>query len=409
MLETDVQLRAATLSVLSNERWMGKKFYRGADGSIHKQSNGLFTNGRVKRFEAPSSVALAELIKALKPTDALCLGVPKDDIPSSAVTTRHRSDHLRKIGINCITRTKENFAFPEGEGWLLIDYDDKGIPEPTHAAIKANGGVFQILLRLWPELERGDFIIKPSSSAGVYLAGTQPSNTAGFHMFVRLRNASQVPKALKALHAKCWDCGLGYHLISKSGQQLDRSIVDVSVGSPERLIFTADPILLDGIKRTQVETIQHSGVALNAPGLPISAAWTLSRDIDRQNGIESAKSIRDNFMEQQAERHVEEHGTTLPEARAIVRSRIRGRVLSDNDVLETVANGLQSVGEILDTLKPSDVLPCADPIEGREYNPTAASVIWQFGHKHPALVSHAHGIQTVYQFARFIDGDARHG
>ena len=83
--------------------------------------------------------------------------------------------------------------------------------------------------------------------------------------------------------------------------------------------------------------------------------------------------------------------------------------MSDNDVLETVVNGLQSVGEILDTLKPSDVLPCADPIEGREYNPTAASVIWQFGHKHPALVSHAHGIQTVYQFARFIDGSARHG
>ena len=156
MLETDVQLRAATLSVLSNERWMGKKFYRGADGSIHKQSNGLFTNGRVKRFEAPSSVELAELMSALKPTDALCLVVPKDDIQASAITTRYRTNHLRKIGINCITRTKENFAFPEGEGWLLIDYDDKNIPEPTHAAIEAQGGVFQILLRLWPELERDE-------------------------------------------------------------------------------------------------------------------------------------------------------------------------------------------------------------------------------------------------------------
>jgi hypothetical protein len=190
---------------------------------------------------------------------------------------------------------------------------------------------------------------------------------------------------------------------------LDRSIIDVSVGSPERLIFTADPILLDGIQRVPVETIQNSGVAIDGPSLPISAAWARARDIDRQNGIEGAKSIRDNFMQEQVKRHVEEYGATLTEARAIVRSRIRGRVLSDHDVLDTVANGLQTVGDILDTLKPADVVPCADPIEGREYNPTAASVIWQFSHKHPALVSHAHGMQTVYQFARCIDWGARHG
>ena len=409
MLETNVELRTATLSVLRNERWMGKIFYCGHDGSIHKQSNGLFTNGRVKQLETPSSIDLTKLVKALEPTDALCLGVPKGDIPSAAVTSRHRSEHLRKNGINCITRTKEYFAFPEGEGWLLIDYDDKGIPESIHEAIEAHGGVFQILLRLWPQLKQGDFVIKPSSSAGVHLPGTHPSNSTGFHMFVRLRNASQVPKALQALHARCWDCGLGYHLISKSGQQLDRSIIDVSVGSPERLIFTADPILLDGIQRVPVETIQNSGVAIDGPSLPISAAWTRARDIDRQNGIEGAKSIRDNFIGEQTKRHVEEYGATLTEARAIVRSRIRGRVLSDHDVLDTAANGLQTVGDILDTLKPADVVPCADPIEGREYNPTAASVIWQFSHKHPALVSHANGMQTVYQFARCVDWGNRHG
>lgn len=409
MLGTDVELRAATLSVMRNERWMGKKFYRGADGTIQKQSNGLFTNGRVKRFETPSSINLAKLANDLKPTDALCLGVPKDNITSAAVTTRRRSDHLRKKGINYIARTKEYFAFPEGEGWLLIDYDDKGIPAPIHEAIEAHGGVFQILLRLWPELEQGDFLLKPSSSSGVHLPGTQPSTSAGFHMFVRLRNASYVPKALQALHARCWGCGLGYHLISKSGQQLDRSIIDVSVGSPERLIFTADPILLDGIQRVPVDTIQNSGVAIDGPSLPISAAWTRARDIDRQNGIEGAKSIRDNFIGEQTKRHVEEYGATLTEARAIVRSRIRGCVLSDNDILDTVSNGLQTVGDILDEVKSYDVVPCADPIEGREYNPTAASVIWQFGHKHPALVSHAHGIQTVYQFARYIARGTRHG
>ena len=46
-------------------------------------------------------------------------------------------------------------------------------------------------------------------------------------------------------------------------------------------------------------------------------------------------------------------------------------------------------------------LPCADPIEGRDYNPTAASILWGSTHKAPALISHAHGLTTVYRFERF--------
>lgn len=78
-------------------------------------------------------------------------------MPSAAVTTSRPSNHLRKNGINCIARTWEYITLPEGEGWLLIDYDDKCIAEPIHEAIELQGGVFQILLRLWPELEQGDF------------------------------------------------------------------------------------------------------------------------------------------------------------------------------------------------------------------------------------------------------------
>ena len=77
-------------------------------------------------------------------------------MPSAAVTTSRLSNHLRKNGINCIARTWEYITLPEGEGWLFIDYDDKGIPEPIHEAIEPQVDVFQILLRLWPELEQGD-------------------------------------------------------------------------------------------------------------------------------------------------------------------------------------------------------------------------------------------------------------
>ena len=409
MLATNLEKDTAHISVLRNKRWMGKKFYIGKDGSIQKQSNGLFTDGVVKTLEMPTSAHLTKLVKHLKCTDALCLGSPYATTSNTKVSTRQRSALIKDMGAPCITRTKDDFGFPDNEGWLLIDFDDKDLPEPIKGKLSAVGGIYEALRRLWPELECGDFLIKPSSSAGVHLPDTEPTAASGFHMFVRINDARAIPQTLKSLHARCWDSGFGYHLISKSGVQLDRSLIDVSVGSPERLIFTADPILEDGILRTPPPILQQDGIALAALKMPLSSEWTRLRDIDRQRTAAKAQEVRAVFMETQAERHLHEFGGTLAEARTIVTARVQGCVLSDDDVLMTVRLGSQAVGTILGSMSRGDIIACADPIEGREYNPTAAAVIWQNNHKHPVLISHAHGHQTVYQFERFSNGGLRHG
>jgi len=409
MLETNEDKLPARLSVLTNKTWMGKKFFRGDDGGIKKQSNGLFTDGIVQSLEVPNAAQLANLIAKLKPTDALCLGVHNADSNTVRASTRSKSARIQHSGIQCIARTKDHFSFHDGEGWLLIDFDDKDLPQKINDRIDANGEIYAVLLQLWPELERGDFLIKPSSSAGVHLPDTEPAAANGFHMFVRIKNARAIPQTLQALHARCWDNGYGYHLISKSGQQLDRSLIDVSVGSPERLIFTADPILSDGILRTPPPVVQQDGAALCTLQLPVRSEWSRLRDIDRQRSSAEALRVRAKFMDQQAERLVREFGGTLSHARAVVASRVQGRVLRDADVLDTVSTGMQLVGSILDTMAQGKILACADPIEGRSYNPTAAAILWQSNHKFPVLISHAHGLKTVYQFERFLSGDRRHG
>ena len=409
MLGTNEDKYPARLSVLRNKTWMGKKFFRGDDGGIQKQSNGLFTDGVVQSLEVPNAAYLANLIAKLKPTDALCLGVHNADSNTVRASTRIKSARIQDSGIQCIARTKDHFSFHDGEGWLLIDFDDKDLPPQINDRIDANGGIYAVLLQLWPELEHGDFLIKPSSSAGVHLPDTEPAAASGFHMFVRIKNARTIPQTLQALHARCWDNGFGYHLISKSGQQLDRSLIDVSVGSPERLIFTADPILSDGILRTPPPVVQQDGAALCDLKLPFRSEWLRLRDIDRQRSSAQALRVRAKFMDQQADRHVREFGGTLYHARAVVASRVQGRVLRDADVLDTVSAGMQSVGSILDSMAQGKILACADPIEGRSYNPTAAAVLWQSNQKFPVLISHAHGLQTVYRFERFLSGGQRDG
>ena len=409
MLGTNLDKHPARLSVLRNKKWMGKKFFCDDDGGIQKQSNGLFTDGIVRSLEVPNATQLATLITKLKPTDALCLGVHNAGSNTVRASTRSKSARIQDSGTQCIARTKDYFSFHDGEGWLLIDFDDKDLPTLIKDKIHSLGGIYKVLQRLWPELERGDFLIKPSSSAGIHLPDTEPAAVSGFHMFVRIKNARAIPQTLQALHARCWDNGFGYHLISKSGQQLDRSLIDVSVGSPERLIFTADPILSDGILRTPPPVVQQDGAALSVLKLPVRSEWSRLRDIDRQGSSAEALRVRAKFMETQAERHVQRFGGALPQARAVITSRVQSRMLSDADFLDTVSVGIIPVGSILDAMVQNTKVACADPIEGREYNPTAAAVIWQNNHKFPVLISHAHGLQTVYHFERYLSGGWRHG
>ena len=48
---------------------------------------------------------------------------------------------------------------------------------------------------------------------------------------------------LEALHDRCWLAGLGWIALSKVGSYRDMSIIDVSVGAPERLVFEGAPIV----------------------------------------------------------------------------------------------------------------------------------------------------------------------
>ena len=392
---------AAVISVLTNQSWMGKRFAIDDAGQLQKQVNGLFTRGRVSVHDARCANDLLDLTEALSAEDALCLGVPSCGERDMIVVTRGSKNRLTTPSKICITRTKDDFGFPDGEGWLLLDHDTKDLPVSVKSKMADLGGIFAALTTIWPDLADADFLVRPSSSAGVCIAGETPADATGFHMFVRLKSASDIPSALRALHARCWQHGLGYHLISKSGQMLDRSIIDVSVGSPERLIFTAPPILGPNVLRQAPPTVCHEGVALDAPRQPYDLAWSRTRDIARQTAKPEADARCAAFLQEAIEQRVSTHGGSYAEAETLVMSRVQGRCLSDDDVLVLAGGRPAIIGDLLDQIKTGDVIACADPIEGPDYNPTAAAVIWKPPYRTPALVSHAHGMVTQYEFARF--------
>ena len=106
-------------------------------------------------------------------------------------------------------------------------------------------------------------------------------------------------------------------------------------------------------------------------------------------------------MQDAIKQRVSAHVGSYAEAEQLVMSRVYGRCLSDDDVLVLAGGRPSLVGDLLDHIKAGDVMACADPIEGPQYNPTAAAIIWKQPYRTPALVSHAHGMVTQYEFARF--------
>ena len=170
MLDTtdrNIPETAAVICVLTNQSWMGKRFAIDDAGQLQKQVNGLFTRGRVSVHDARCANDLLDLTEALQPENALCLGVPSCGERDMAVVTRGSKNRLTTPSKICITRTKDDFGFPDGEGWLLLDHDTKDLPVSVKSKMADLGGIFAALTTIWPDLADADFLVRPSSSAGV--------------------------------------------------------------------------------------------------------------------------------------------------------------------------------------------------------------------------------------------------
>ena len=72
--------------------------------------------------------------------------------------------------------------------------------------------------------------------------------TGGIHVYIAA-NTSDLDALKRDLEVALWRAGLGYVEFARNGRRLLRTIIDLSVLSPERLIFEAAPTLGPGVGR----------------------------------------------------------------------------------------------------------------------------------------------------------------
>jgi hypothetical protein len=132
------------------------------------------------------------------------------------------------------------------------------------------GGLIGALCEVLPVLETVGMVERCSTSSG--LRNTETGETfrhsGGKHLFIPVTDAADIPRFLSDLHARCWLAGFGWGIVSAAGSFLERSIIDRSCGSPERLIFEGAPIIVPPLAQAERRAVAHEGHILETRFCP---------------------------------------------------------------------------------------------------------------------------------------------
>ena len=248
-----------------------KRIFKRDDGAIGKESAAL-TRGNAQRIDVQGAQGLAHLLDNLAPTQAVAYGVTER--LSAAIGPRK---YLRP---GEISRSRDNFAWPNGPGVLFLDFDGKHDADSIPA-------LRQALASAMPELDQAPQVWTRSSSAAIFDPATGETSHGGLHCYVIVADAGAIPTIGRQLYDALWMNGHGYHELSRGDNPaaLERCLVDASVWQPERLDYAAAPIVEAPLSRTAPTVIK----VVNTDASPLDPARIKALSDDQQAAVNAAK------------------------------------------------------------------------------------------------------------------------
>ena len=250
MTTIEITIFRKARGVLSKRISLNKAGGIEADGSECRM-----TEGSACRFQLNGVEALADLIEQMPSEEALALGQLRPELPDKVkvILTRELND---KRPPDVIARTAEFLHYGSGApAYMLLDYDRKGQPKEVTDKLKELGGFWKAITAVVPKITGVARVTRSSTSAGLYHRRTDVwlGSNAGQHVYIAVKDGSDIKRALETLRERLWLSGLGYYVVGASGQLLDRSIIDAGVFGPERLVFEGAPILVPPVAQDNAE------------------------------------------------------------------------------------------------------------------------------------------------------------
>ncbi len=234
-----------------------KKFTLNDDGIIQKDNAPQLSSADAETIYIAGLEKLPALLDGLDSNQCIATGI-FDQPKCRIVTQKYLTDEMVEKGGR--SRSKRHMTQPI-LGLLLIDYDPSpGMPKALRCVSVVE--VMEKLAQAIPELASVGYVGSTSSSAGLFNTETGEAYPGGgFHIYIAVENIDL--DALKTrLEEALWIAGFGYIGFAKNGAMLTRTIIDLAVFSPERLIYEARPVLGDGIGQEQRVWTYKDGPAL---------------------------------------------------------------------------------------------------------------------------------------------------
>lgn len=332
------------------------------DGKFSKQPSLPLYHGCVKdlvgNFDKLGDV-LKELSDKKSHNFAIALGVTGSDNFQPLTTKK-----LSAKDTTCITRSKDHFTFHDGGSVMLLDYDPKDSNSLSFEEFRDK------MSEAWPDFKSVPMWFKSSTSANIRDAhGNAINKGNGFHCYVYVKNGKTIPDLGKTVFDRLWLNCQGEIFISKSGGMHARTIIDAAVFYPERIVFTARPILYGGLVQDDPEVKFYPGnydYDLPQPLTSVELAKVASLKISAKAAkADEAKSIKDKYQKDRSAEYARVNNVSLPEAKRIIASRLDYEI-SHEDSIYFNKFGMVNMLTVLADPEKYDNEYCADPLEPEE-------------------------------------------
>jgi hypothetical protein len=358
-----------------------KRISLGGDGKIISDGSAcVMARGRAYRLRLGGLDALADVIAEIAVDEAISLGALRPDLPDRVdIAAQDRINGVARPDL--VARIASNIIFRPGEpGLALLDFDGKGMPSDVARRIDIAGGFWPALVAALPALADIGHVERASTSAGLYRRDTMTDvpGSDGRHLYICVRDGADVGRFLRALHDRCWLAGYGWLMVGAAGQLLERSIVDFTVGSPERLVFEGPPVLEPPLAQDVAlrEPLVTEGATLDtASACPALTIVEMARkrelrvreELRLADAVAAARSARI--------RELVKGGMSPERAHQVVEQQCEKGFLYPDAVLVFDHHGEATVGAVLDDPERFLGETLADPLEGIDYGRGKAKVL----------------------------------
>lgn len=342
---------------------ISKRIRLDAQGMLSKDSTAMRLTCATLERVTVSARQLHRLLGEVKPAECHVYGIPKSHAASTILA--RSLYHAAGQPSDATTRTNDAFEWPDGPAVMMLDYDaaDEALSREH---------LLEALYEVCPQLNEAAHVWGASTSSCITNTKTKRpvSGVEGQRVYIVVHNGNDIPRAARALHQRLWIAGYGHIKVSKSGQLLERSLIDRAVFQPSHIDFCAPAACEPPLKQSKPKPQKYGSAQLaldTAAALPDLSPEEEQRfrallASAKEAKKEEATTARAAYVVERT-RALKNAGVNAQQAESTVMAAITQGVLLTDFILTTEEGAQVTVGELLADKERWNGAKFADPLE----------------------------------------------